>query len=232
MRQVLSTTGGTGTLASGATIDYTVGETIIPTFSSGSPFTIKTLTQGFQQPENVLSVTEVSTNSTCLGANNGTISLNAVSNSGTVLVYTWSPTIAGATNTVSNLAPGTYFYTVTDTSTTFSVSNSVTITEDAVSCVTIELTFYSGLTPNGDGNNDTWVIDGITAFPENEVSIFNRWGELVWNGKNYDNTAVVWNGTRNKNNRLGNTALLPDATYFYVVEAGGKNYKGWIELTH
>lgn len=59
------------------------------------------------------------------------------------------------------------------------------------------------------------------------MSIYSRWGDLVWKGDNYDNTLVVWDG---KNNKSGKE--LPDATYFYVVTAGGKTYKGWVELTH
>ncbi|MGZ6520120.1 MAG: T9SS type B sorting domain-containing protein, partial [Bacteroidia bacterium] len=71
-------------------------------------------------------------------------------------------------------------------------------------------------------------IDGITNIKENTVSIFNRWGDLVWNCDNYDNVTdgKVWKGKSNKNGEL------PDATYFYVINAGGKTYKGWVELTH
>jgi gliding motility-associated-like protein len=58
------------------------------------------------------------------------------------------------------------------------------------------------------------------------VSIYNRWGDLVWSGKNYDNVNVVWEG-KNKNGQD-----LPDATYFYLVEIPDKTYKGWVELTH
>ena len=87
------------------------------------------------------------------------------------------------------------------------------------------LKFYSGFTPNKDGNNDNWQIDGITKFPNNTVSIFNRWGEKVWHTTKYDNIEVVWDGT----SYMGQ--LLPDATYFYVIEADGKTYKGWVELT-
>ncbi len=90
----------------------------------------------------------------------------------------------------------------------------------------IELHFYSGITPNGDENNEVWQIDGITNFPENSISIFNRWGNLVWNKKNYDNVKIVWDGKNNKSEKL------PDATYFYVADVAGKTFKGWVELTH
>lgn len=222
-RQVLGSTGGSSTAPWG-TVDYTVGEVMTLTFNPGSPFTIKTLTQGFHQPDNtVLIVTEASVNATCIGGNNGSIALTVANPVGNV-TYTWSPAVAGDTNVAANLAPGTYQYTVSDSA--GSVAGTVVITEDQVQCHGTTLSFYNGITPNGDGNNDNWQIDSIINFPENTVSIFNRWGDLVWVGKNYDNVNVVWSGK----NRAGKD--LPDATYFYFVETKKEKYKGWIELTH
>jgi gliding motility-associated-like protein len=223
-RQVISTTGGTsGGSFTWGTLDFTVGEPMGQTYTSGTPFTIKTITQGFQQPENnTLFVTQASVNSTCQGANNGSIALTVINATGT-LTYSWLPSV-GNSGVVTNLAPGTYQYTITDSIS--SVTGVVTISEDPVPCATGVLTFYTGITPNGDGNNDFWVIDSITNFPDNEVSIFNRWGDMVWHAKNYDNVNVVWGG----DNRNGNS--LPDATYFYFVEIPEQKFKGWVELTH
>ncbi|HEX8514793.1 MAG TPA: gliding motility-associated C-terminal domain-containing protein [Bacteroidia bacterium] len=222
-RQVLGSTGGSNTAPWGS-VDYTVGETMVTTYTPGSPFTIKTITQGFQQPDNnIFSITEASVNSTCIGANNGSIALTPL-NTNDTLTYTWTPAVAGDTNVAAHLAPGTYQYSVTDGITT--INGTVTITEDQVDCRGTTLSFYTGITPNGDGNNDNWQIDSIINFPENIVSIYNRWGDLVWVGKNYDNVNVVWEGK----NRAGKD--LPDATYFYLVEVNKEKYKGWVELTH
>lgn len=89
------------------------------------------------------------------------------------------------------------------------------------------LFFYTGITPDGDEINDTWIIDNISNYPENTVSIFNRWGNKVWNGNGYNNTTVVWDGTNNNKNPL------PIGTYFYVVTKDGTKEpaKGWVELT-
>jgi gliding motility-associated-like protein len=221
-RQVLGSTGGSSAAPWG-TVDYTVGECMITTYiQAGSPFTIKVVTQGFQQPDNVLSVNQASVNSTCIGANNGSIALLPINANGTV-TYVWTPSIAGDTNVAANLAPGTYQYVISDSFS--SVNGTVVITEDQIKC-NGALQFYTGITPNGDGNNDTWVIDSIINFPDNMVSIYNRWGDLVWSAKNYDNVNVVWNGK----NRSGKE--LPDATYFYLVETNHEKYKGWVELTH
>lgn len=223
-RQVLGSTGGTsGATLPWGTIDYTVGEVMTTTYTPGSPFTIKTLTQGFQQPDNTLGATEASISSTCIGANNGSIALTPINANGTV-TYIWTPAVAGNTNIATNLPPGTYMYTIADSFS--SISGTVFIVDGTVPCIGTIFSFYTGITPNGDGNNENWQIDSIINFPENMVSIYNRWGDIVWLGKNYDNVTVVWDGK----NRAGKD--LPDATYFYLVEVNGEKYKGWIELTH
>lgn len=89
---------------------------------------------------------------------------------------------------------------------------------------TAYITFYNGITPNGDNNNESWILDGIDSLT-NSVSIFNRWGDLVWHGDNYDNVNIVWVGENNKG------VELPPATYFYIIYAKGGPYKGWVELT-
>jgi gliding motility-associated-like protein len=223
MREVLGTSGGTIVIpASGNSIDYTIGESVIATVG---PFNTKYLTQGFQQPNSAnsaLNETVNSINSSCKGANNGSVMFQTQTSTGNVTIN-WNNAGYGTATLFSNLAPGLYHYSVTDGN--FILNDSITITEDPVDCGT-QLFFYNGITPNGDNNNDTWVIDGITNFSENNVWIYNRWGDLVWSASNYDNVNIVWTG---KNN---NALELSDATYFYLVKAGGKVYKGWVELTH
>ncbi len=232
MRQVLGTTGGSKTFPWG-TIDYTVGEVMVTTDSTPPPYsTVKWLTQGFQQPEdNSLRDATVGDNSTCIGANNGRANLSVINSSGTV-TYRWNGGPFGSTSLFENLAPDTYFYTVKDSF--FSIDGSVVITDGQEECDD-KLTIYRGFTPDGDGFNETWEIDHMTDYfkKNNVVYIYNRWGALVWEGKNYDNVNVVWKG-----GKKGGMLLLPAATYFYIIEGymiegGKKTYKkGWVELTH
>ena len=87
------------------------------------------------------------------------------------------------------------------------------------------LVFYNGLSPNGDGDNDVWWIDGIEKFPDNEVLIFNRWGDKIIELKNYDNTNVVWDGKNSHKKQVS------DGTYYYLVKIKNeKSYTGWINL--
>ena len=73
-----------------------------------------------------------------------------------------------------------------------------------------EILIYTGVSPNGDGFNDVFYIQGVEQYPNNKLMIFNRWGNLVYEARGYLNT---WNGEyKNK--------ALPDGTYFYIFEDG------------
>ncbi len=93
-----------------------------------------------------------------------------------------------------------------------------------ISCVSNrEFTIYNALSPNGDGINDVFQIDGIEDYPNNSVQIFNRWGNQVYEMTGYKNE---WNGN------WGNQGeLLPDGTYFYLFSTGeGDMLSGWLEI--
>ncbi len=67
------------------------------------------------------------------------------------------------------------------------------------------------ITPNGDGLNDVLKIPGIMRLQPNHITIINRWGAVVYDAENYQNT---WGGT-------GDSGELPDGTYYYVVDFKG-----------
>ncbi len=81
-------------------------------------------------------------------------------------------------------------------------------------------TVYNGFSPNNDGINDFFVVEGLEDTDTEEISIFNRWGNLVFFAKDYQNN---WDGTWNGED-------LPDGTYFYVIEVSGDSYEGFIQL--
>jgi len=83
---------------------------------------------------------------------------------------------------------------------------------------------YNALSPNGDGVNDVFQIDGIEDYPNNTVQIFNRWGNMVFEMVGYKNE---WNGNWGRRN-----AQLPDGTYFYLFDTGeGNLFSGFLEIT-
>jgi len=85
------------------------------------------------------------------------------------------------------------------------------------------IVIHNVITPNGDGLNDTWIIDCIENFPDNKVEIFNQWGVMVKSFTHYDNSTQVWKGTN------FNDKPVPDATYFYVLTIKDQEPRmGWI----
>jgi gliding motility-associated-like protein len=84
-------------------------------------------------------------------------------------------------------------------------------------CVSVDSVFVTvvpnvsiptGFTPNGDGWNDTWVIDFIDLFPQAEVEIYNRWGEMLFRSVGYRDP---WDGRYQG-------GPVPVGTYYYVVK--------------
>ncbi len=83
---------------------------------------------------------------------------------------------------------------------------------------------FNGISPNGDTKNDVWRIVGLDDFPENEVWIYNRNGNEVFNQKQYGND---WDGT-------WNDKTLPSGTYYYVVDLGdgSRALKGYLQINY
>ena len=79
------------------------------------------------------------------------------------------------------------------------------------------IVIYNGVTPNGDGKNDYFFIDGITHYPNNRVSIYNRWGVKVFETTNYDSDGNVFNGISHGRATIQPDSKLPSGTYFYVL---------------
>jgi len=86
-----------------------------------------------------------------------------------------------------------------------------------------DIKIYTGISMNEDQANDIWLIDNISRFPNNFITIYNRWGKKVFEKKGYDNINVFWPPKDNK---------FDPATYYYMIDLGNgsEKIKGWIEL--
>lgn len=86
-----------------------------------------------------------------------------------------------------------------------------------------------GFSPNGDGNNEFWYVRGMECFPNNEVSVYNRWGSLVYQTAAYDNVSRRWNGQTQGGALAGNRGL-PFGTYYYIINLGDGSplHKGYV----
>ena len=140
--------------------------------------------------------------------------------------YLWSPNTSLSSASIANPSA--------DPDSTFSWQVRVTdlngckdidsVTVFVIRNDTCGLHVFNVITPNSDGFNEGWWIDGIASFPENSVKIFNRWGIQVWAANNYDNKKVVWKGQNNSGEPL------PTGTYYYVIHVKNTTYSKWVEL--
>ncbi|MDD3685650.1 MAG: gliding motility-associated C-terminal domain-containing protein, partial [Bacteroidales bacterium] len=149
----------------------------------------------------------------CSAVYDGAIEVNPIGGTPTYS-YLWDN---NSTDTIiSEIREGFYYLTITD------ANNCVYIYEvdltEAAYCIII----YNTITPNGDGSNDKWIIENIEQFPRNEIWIYNRVGNLVFETANYLND---WDGTFKGED-------LPEGTYFYIIDLGtGKDpYKGHLTI--
>ena len=72
-------------------------------------------------------------------------------------------------------------------------------------------------TPNEDGYNETWVIEGLYNYPNVTVSVYSRWGDIVFSSKGYSSDKY-WDGRDNKGNKL------PMDAYYYVIDLHNNKY--------
>jgi len=95
---------------------------------------------------------------------------------------------------------------------------------------TIELDNYY-MTPNGDGQNDVLVIEGIELSSNNSLQIFNRYGVLVYSKNNYNND---FNGYSNRDDAIKRNAGLETGIYFYIITFNDlrKKHQGYMYISN
>ncbi|MCX7548765.1 gliding motility-associated C-terminal domain-containing protein, partial [Xanthomarina sp. F1114] len=107
-------------------------------------------------------------------------------------------------------------------------SNNSNDSDDAIispSCLKI----YNEFSPNGNGKNEFFYIDCINNYPNNNLLIYNRWGNLVYSKDGYDNT---FNGESNGRSVFNKNEKLPVGTYYYILDLGdgSERKSGWLYL--
>lgn len=80
-----------------------------------------------------------------------------------------------------------------------------------------ELNIPNVFTPNGDGDNDVFLIKGVQRFRSAEVTITNRWGNVIYKSDNFQNT----NGWDGRDMRSGQ--MVSDGTYYYIIRLRDSN---------
>ncbi|MCB0794029.1 MAG: choice-of-anchor L domain-containing protein [Flavobacteriales bacterium] len=117
------------------------------------------------------------------------------------LSYVWNDGSMAPVLSVSGIENGTYVITVSD-------ECDQEVSEDIVVDAGCEIVVPNVFSPNGDGSNETFEIEGIQG-TVNTVRIFNRWGQVIYEARNYRNG---WNARD-----------VSEGTYYYEVTVEGKD---------
>jgi gliding motility-associated-like protein len=137
---------------------------------------------------------------------------------GGTLPYNWQWSNGENTESISNLGAGLYTLILTDGNACVRTDD-FTISTSEVECVNPVNSF----TPNNDDYNDTWIIGNIDLYPDAEVSIFNRWGNLLYQTKGQ---YIPWDGRFNGN-------PLPAEVYYYIIKLNNgidNQYNGTVTI--
>jgi gliding motility-associated-like protein len=140
--------------------------------------------------------------------------------SGSGLTYLWSPALYLDDPTSPNpvaTPPEDILYTLRVTN-----SCGSSVTDDVFITVFKDLGIPTTFTPNGDGVNDLWNISGLAFYPDARVSVFNRYGALIFSSQGYDSP---WDGTYNGQ-------YLSQSVYYYLIDLKNeaKVYSGSITI--
>jgi len=78
-----------------------------------------------------------------------------------------------------------------------------------------DLIIPNAFSPDGDGINDTWEIQGLYSNEGYTLTVFNRWQNVVYRTTQYEND---WAGNSNNTSSFSADTKLSDGTYFYWIE--------------
>ncbi|MEI6140247.1 MAG: gliding motility-associated C-terminal domain-containing protein [Mariniphaga sp.] len=85
-----------------------------------------------------------------------------------------------------------------------------------------------GFSPNGDGSNETLVFKGLENYPQSQLHVYTRAGQLVYQSEDYRND---WDAKINTGSKL-NGQIVPTGTYYYILKLGGTErvMKGFVYI--
>ncbi len=121
-----------------------------------------------------------------------------------------------ANPTVSPIVETTYHVTIVD-------NNGCEYQDSVFVCVisdpTIGFDPVSMMSPNDDGKNDVLEFQGLDIYPDNKLTIFNRWGNIIYEKSGYQTDGERFDG------KEGGIDPLPEGTYYYILEFDGFKFK-------
>lgn len=151
------------------------------------------------QPDSI-TINSIINGTTCIDNHDGSIDIFIEGGVGDYN-YLWSN--EAITQDIYNLEGGEYYLQLQDQNGCMRI-DTFFINISTIDCIDPPNAF----TPDGDGYNDTWVLDNIQNYEGATIQVFNKWGKLVFES---DHNYEAWDGTYQ-----GNT--LPSATYYYIID--------------
>ena len=140
---------------------------------------------------------------------------------GAVASFIWSPT--DFMTNQNTLTPSVSLVTDYEYALTAVALNNCGTFTDSVKVRILNGIFIPNVfSPNGDGKNDTWNVPGLASYPLHTLTVFNRYGQIVFQRKQ---TFIPWNGYFKRE-------LLPTGAYTYLIDLknGSKVIKGTVLL--
>jgi len=182
-------------------------------------------TQTYTQTVNVTINNPLTVVSKAICIKDEPVNLFSILPEGTPQDGTWSSTNAGAALEGSIFSPnqvalGNYIvrYTISNGDCPRIFEINIEVHDRCIVLPACSINIYNAVSPNDDGYNDVFFIDGISCYPQNNVEIYNRWGILVFSTDGYDNTTRVFRGVSEGRATFNKGAELPDGTYFYILK--------------
>jgi gliding motility-associated-like protein len=130
--------------------------------------------------------------------------------------FNWynEPNLATIIGQGSHYSPGTIqgttaYYVVQEVNGCLSLPDTVLITYQACDVI-----IPTAFTPDNDNVNDSWSLTGIDLlYPRNLVTIYNRWGNIIFQSDPGKYEISPWNGTYNNEQ-------MPVGSYYFIIEFG------------
>ena len=118
-----------------------------------------------------------------------------------------------------------YAYYFTQSNTPSSGSYTIVVTDQClysdtlaidINSIDCDIIMPNVVTPNGDGINDFFRINGLENFPGSSLNSYNRWGNKIYSSDDYKND---W------------SPKVSDGTYFYILNVpDGRKFNGFFQV--